>query len=48
MNLTNYTQVLLLARDQKLEDKYPESKEAYDVQRELYREILIFDKMREV
>ncbi len=40
--------MLLLPRDQKLEDKYPELKEAYDAYQELYREILIADKMREV
>ena len=39
--------MLLLPRDQKLEDKYPELKEAYDAYQELYREILIADKMRE-
>ena len=38
--------MLLLPRDQKLEDKYPELKEAYDAYQELYREILIADKMR--
>ena len=40
--------MLLLPRDQKLEDKYPELKEAYDAYQELYREILIADKRREV
>ena len=40
--------MLLLPRDQKLEDKYPELKEAYDAYQELYREFLIADKMREV
>ena len=40
--------MLLLPRDQKLEDKYPELKEAYDAYNELYREIMIADKMREV
>ena len=40
--------MLLLPRDQNLEDKYPELKEAYDAYQELYREILIADKMREV
>ena len=40
--------MLLLPRDQKLQDKYPELKEAYDAYQELYREILIADKMREV
>tara|TARA_B100000902_G_scaffold187760_1_gene179767 strand:- start:732 stop:1043 length:312 start_codon:yes stop_codon:yes gene_type:complete len=40
--------MLLLPRDQKLEDKYPELKEAYDAYQELYREILLADKMREV
>lgn len=39
--------MLLLPRDQKLEDKYPELKEAYDAYNELYRGILIADKMRE-
>lgn len=39
--------MLLLPRDQKLENKYPELKEAYDAYQELYREILIADKMRE-
>lgn len=39
--------MLLLPRDQKLEDKYPELKEAYDAYNELYREVLIADKMRE-
>ena len=39
--------MLLLPRDQKLEEKYPELKEAYDAYQELYREILIADKMRE-
>ena len=37
--------MLLLPRDQKLQDKYPELKEAYDSYNELYREILIADKM---
>ncbi len=40
--------MLLLPRDQKLEDKYPELKEAYDAYNELYRGIMIADKMREV
>ena len=39
--------MLLLPRDQKLEDKYPELKEAYDAYQELYRGIIIADKMRE-
>ena len=39
--------MLLLPRDQKLENKYPELKEAYDAYQELYREILIADKIRE-
>ena len=39
--------MLLLPRDQKLEDKYPELKEAYDAYQELYRGILIADKMIE-
>jgi hypothetical protein len=37
--------MLLLPRDQKLQDKYPELKEAYDAYNELYRGILIADKM---
>ena len=37
--------MLLLPRDQKLEDKYPELKEAYDAYNELYKEIMIADKM---
>jgi len=37
--------MLLLPRDQKLQDKYPELKQAYDADNELYREILIADKM---
>ena len=40
--------MLLLPRDQKLETKYPELKEAYDAYQELYRGILIADKMRNV
>lgn len=40
--------MLLLPRDQKLEEKYPELKEAYDAYQELYKGILIADKMREV
>ncbi len=40
--------MLLLPRDQKLQDKYPELKEAYDAYNELYRGIMIADKMREV
>tara|TARA_B100000902_G_scaffold109727_1_gene111331 strand:- start:483 stop:752 length:270 start_codon:yes stop_codon:yes gene_type:complete len=40
--------MLLLPRDQKLEDKYPELKEAYDAYQDLYRGIMIADKMREV
>ena len=39
--------MLLLPRDQKLQNKYPELKEAYDAYQELYKEILIADKMRE-
>ena len=39
--------MLLLPRDKKLQDKYPELKEAYDAYNELYREVLIADKMRE-
>ena len=42
-----HSSMLLLPRDQKLQDKYPELKEAYDAYNELYREILIADKMRE-
>ena len=38
--------MLLLPRDQKLQDKYPELQEAYDAYQELYREIMIADKMR--
>ena len=38
--------MLLLPRDQKLQDKYPELKEAYDAYQDLYRGILIADKMR--
>ena len=37
--------MLLLPRDVKLQDKYPELKDAYDLYNELYREILIADKM---
>jgi len=37
--------MLLLPRDQKLQDKYPELKQAYDAYNELYRGILIADKM---
>ncbi len=37
--------MLLLPRDQKLEEKYPELKEAYDAYNELYKEIMIADKM---
>lgn len=37
--------MLLLPRDQKLEEKYPELKEAYDAYQELYKGILIADKM---
>ena len=37
--------MLLLPRDQKLEDKYPELKEAYDSYLELYRGLLIAEKM---
>ena len=40
--------MLLLPRDQKLQDKYPELKEAYDAYQDLYRGIMIADKMREV
>ena len=38
--------MLLLPRDQKLQDKYPELKEAYDAYQDLYRGVLIADKMR--
>jgi len=38
--------MLLLPRDQKLETKYPELKEAYDAYQDLYRGILLADKMR--
>ena len=37
--------MLLLPRDQKLEEKYPELKEAYDAYQELYRGLLLADKM---
>ncbi len=37
--------MLLLPRDQKLEEKYPELKEAYDAYNELYRGIMIAEKM---
>ena len=37
--------MLLLPRDQKLEEKYPELKEAYDSYQELYRGLLLADKM---
>ena len=37
--------MLLLPRDQKLEDKYPELKEAYDAYQELYRGVMIAEKM---
>mgnify|MGYP001357354875 CR=1 FL=1 len=43
-----HSSMLLLPRDQKLEDKYPELKEAYDAYQDLYRGIMIADKMREV
>jgi len=38
--------MLLLPRDQKLQDKYPELKEAYDAYQDLYRGVMIADKMR--
>jgi hypothetical protein len=37
--------MLLLPRDQKLQDKYPELKEAYDAYQELYRGVMIAEKM---
>lgn len=37
--------MLLLPRDQKLEEKYPELREAYDAYQELYRGLLLADKM---
>ena len=37
--------MLLLPRDQKLEEKYPELKDAYDAYHDLYRGILLADKM---
>ena len=37
--------MLLLPRDQKLEDKYPELKEAYDAYQELSRGLMIAEKM---
>jgi len=40
--------MLLLPRDQKLEDKYPELKEAYDSYIDLYRGLLIADKMANI
>ena len=40
--------MLLLPRDQKLEDKFPELKEAYDSYLELYRGLLIADKMANI
>ena len=40
--------MLLLPRDQKLEEKYPELKEAYDAYMELYRGVQIARKMMEV
>jgi len=38
--------MLLLPRDQKLQDKYPELKEAYEAYQDLYRGVMIADKMR--
>jgi len=40
--------MLLLPRDKKLEEKYPELKEAYDAYLELYRGVQIARKMTEV
>ncbi len=40
--------MLLLPRDQELEEKYPELKEAYDAYLELYRGVQIARKMMEV
>ena len=40
--------MLLLPRDKKLEEKYPELKEAYDAYLELYRGVQIARKMMEV
>ena len=37
--------MLLLPRDQKLEKKYPELKEAYDAYQDLYKGIVLADKM---
>lgn len=37
--------MLLLPRDQKLEEKYPELREAYDSYQELYKGLLLADKM---
>ena len=37
--------MLLLPRDQKLEKKYPELKEAYDAYQDLYKGIILADKM---
>ena len=37
--------MLLLPRDQKLEEKYPELREAYDAYQELYKGLLLADKM---
>jgi hypothetical protein len=40
--------MLLLPRNQKLEDKFPELKEAYDSYIDLYRGLLIADKMANI
>ena len=40
--------MLLLPRDQKLEEKYPELKEAYDAYLELYKGVQIARKLSEV
>jgi len=37
--------MLLLPRDQKLEEKYPELKDAYDAYQDLYKGIILADKM---
>ena len=37
--------MLLLPRDQKLEEKYPELREAYDSYQELYKGLLLANKM---
>ena len=40
--------MMLLPRDKKLEEKYPELKEAYDAYMELYKGVQIARKMMEV